>query len=88
MPDGPAPDTHTIENVFNEIPLVVKESKAGYKTTEFWLVIATGGLTLLGTLPVPDHYKGVIAGALAGLYALSRGIAKKGVAVVEPAPEA
>ena len=60
-------------------------AKPGPKTTEFWITIAC---TLIGTLmSAYGAYKsndalvaigGSIAGGSGGLYAISRGIAKKG----------
>lgn len=76
-------DYPATSGIINEVstlaPQVVSEAKAGYRTTEFWLVVAAGVLTSLGTLPLPDHVKGIVAAGLAGIYALSRGLAKRGV---------
>jgi hypothetical protein len=95
MPDMPesavAPDRPetAIDEVIAAIPTVVKESKAGYKTTEFWVTIAISGLTVLGGIPMPDKYNGLVVAALGAAYALSRGIAKKGIPAIEPVvPEA
>lgn len=67
---------------------VVKESKEGYKTTEFWLTAVLVLLTVLDVIPLPESYEAYVAGALGVAYTLSRGLAKKGVPVVEPSPAA
>lgn len=64
---------------------VVKESKAGYKTTEFWVTLLGVFLTQVGALHLPGKYGATITTvALLAAYALSRGIAKNGVPHVEP----
>lgn len=65
------------------IGAVVKESKGGVKTTEFWIAIATSVLVVLNGIPMPEQYEGYVVAALAGIYAISRGLAKKGVPHVE-----
>ncbi len=66
-------------------PLVFKETKAGYKTTEFWLTLAFTILTQLGALHLPGKYGSTVATAAAVVaYVLSRGVAKAGVGQVEP----
>ncbi len=83
------PDVDAIQDVIGTLPDIVKESKLGYKTTEFWLTLCTSVLVLLDGIPLPEKWEGIVAGALVALYALSRGIAKSGNPVVEPAvPEA
>lgn len=72
-------------------PLVVqavKESKAGYKTTEFWLATVAAVLTQVGALDLPGKYGKTIATvAIVVAYVLSRGVAKAGVpTVVEDDP--
>jgi hypothetical protein len=66
------------------------DAKSGFRTTEFWMTVGTIILTVTGAVPVPDHIKGYLLVAAAVAYAISRGIAKAGVAVpVElKAPEA
>lgn len=61
------------------VPTIVKEAKAGYKTTEFYLVIAYEILTQSGAIHLPGGW-GKLAAGLGGLvaYVLSRGIAKSG----------
>lgn len=63
------------------VPTIVQEAKAGYKTTEFWLLLAYEGLQQ-GEVLFPTH--GVWAQIAAKVspviaYILSRGIAKLGV---------
>lgn len=56
---------------------VVKEVKAGYKTTEFWLSAVVILLANVGALHLPGKYGPTIAtAAAAGSYAISRGLAK------------
>jgi hypothetical protein len=59
---------------------LVKETKSGYKTTEFWAAIAAVASTLILNLGTQNKY--IIAG-LAGIYAVARGIAKAGVSTTE-----
>lgn len=69
-----------VHDFIGEIPGVIKETKAGYKTTEFWAALATVILTQVGALHLPGHYGATIATVAAVLgYVLSRGIAKAGV---------
>jgi hypothetical protein len=83
----PAAGMETINEVIADVPMIVKESKAGYKTSEFWLTIAISAFTLLNGIPMPEKYEGFVIAAMGGLYALSRGLAKKGIAHIE-VPEA
>lgn len=60
------------------------ETKPGVYTTEFWTMLAAqllGFLQLFGVTSAGVNDKTVllIQGAIAGLYALSRGFAKQGV---------
>lgn len=69
--------TGNLNAVVADAPAFVKEVKAGYKTTEFWLTLIAVILTQLGTLKVPGKYGDTIqTSALIGAYALSRGLAK------------
>jgi hypothetical protein len=80
---------HDIDYLLEAEPAVVKEAKAGYKTTEFWLTLVAAILTQVGALHLPGKYGDTIATvALLASYALSRGIAKSGVAHVEDGPAA
>jgi hypothetical protein len=83
-----APDTEAITDLLESLPMVVKESKAGYKTTEFWVTILASAATLLDVIPMPEHYKAIVVGVLGTAYTISRGIAKKGIPAVMPAPPA
>jgi hypothetical protein len=78
---GNAPDTDALEGVLEAFPEVIKESKAGYKTTEFWVTIAGSAAALLGA--VPEKYQPIVLAVLGGAYAISRGLAKKGVPHIE-----
>jgi len=55
------------------------ETKTGWKTSEFWVSVAVALTALAGALPIPPHYSGVVAAAIGGAYAISRGFAKSGV---------
>lgn len=66
--------------------IVQKESKPGWRTTEFWLtVLATvsAGLIAFGAVPVPDgvpKWVTYVAGVASVIgYAIARGLAKFGV---------
>lgn len=68
--------------VFDAVVPIVKETKAGYKTTEFWLTIGTA--VLVNVQPaVPEKWQAILTAALAGLYALARGHAKSGIPEVD-----
>ncbi len=73
-----------IEDLFSELPVIFKESKAGYKTTEFWLTVLTVILLNVNLIPLPDSWQGIASAALVVVYAISRGLAKKGVPDAEP----
>lgn len=66
--------------------VVIRESKAGWRTTEFWVTVIASLAVVFNGIPAPESKEGYIAAALAGLYAVSRGLAKKGVPVVETVP--
>lgn len=69
-----------------EIPQVVQETKAGWKTTEFWGVV---GAAFASVGPIDTSSKDkIILGGLAVLYAIARGIAKHGVPNITPIPPA
>src|SRR5262249_36701382 len=67
------------EQVAPLVPTLVKEAKAGYKTTEFWLVIVYEAVTQTGAVHLPGTW-GKAAAGIAGVvaYVLSRGLAKNG----------
>lgn len=65
------------------VATVVKESRGGARTTEFWLAIATSLLVVLNGIPMPEQYEGYVVAGLAAVYAISRGLAKKGVPHIE-----
>lgn len=70
-------DTVSASQVSKTATTVVKEVKAGYKTTEFWVTVAVITLTQLGTFHLPGKYGQTIATAAAAAgYAISRGLAK------------
>lgn len=79
----PVRDDYDTENLGPAIDVIVKETKAGYKTTEFYVALGASVLTILEAYPVPDNIKGIIVGAIAAIYVISRGLAKQGVPEVE-----
>lgn len=81
-------DESAVSELISDMPAVIQETKAGYKTTEFWITIVTALAAMLEVAPVPDGTGGIAGVALAAVYALSRGIAKKGIPHVEQTPEA
>jgi hypothetical protein len=86
MSDGPTPEQQhfagELSDVYSDVVPIVKETKEGYKTTEFWLVALTG--VLINVQPaVPEKWQAILTAALAGLYALARGHAKSGVPEVD-----
>lgn len=86
------PGVGSVTNVFHDLePLqaeahaIVRETKAGYKTTEFWLSLASGFAVAFGAVPTPHDAKGIVIAALVAIYAVARGLAKKGTPNVDPA---
>lgn len=57
---------------------LAQESKPGYLTTEFWLVVLANALTQLGAIDVPERYEWLVLVLTLIGYALSRGLAKLG----------
>lgn len=53
--------------------------KPGHRTTEFWLIVTTAAAAALAAIAdqVPPKWGLAITAALAGLYSLSRGLAKR-----------
>ncbi len=62
------------------------ETRAGYLTTEFWLVITANLLVNLGAIDVGAKYRGILAVVSVVGYTLSRGLAKQGVSAYDQAP--
>lgn len=87
-------DPQTIDPVTLEpaINTVIKESKAGYKTTEFWVSIAVALFATIDPASLPDWAQTALIGVAAAAYAISRGLAKQGIPAevpfVTPAPPA
>jgi hypothetical protein len=69
-------------------PTIIKESKAGYKTTEFWVTLLGSLAVVLNGVPVPEKYEGIVIAVFGAAYILSRGVAKKGIPSIEAPPEA
>ena len=63
--------------------------KPGVHTSEFWLsvlvVLGVGIDALAGSLP--DRYAGIAVAVASGLYALSRGLAKRSTVLATPVSE-
>lgn len=66
------------QRVLEALPEVVKESKKGYKTTEFWATVIASVLVLVGPIPVPESKEGGVVALLIGAYTVARGVAKAG----------
>lgn len=69
---------HAAPAILSQVGAISKEVKAGYKTTEFYVVILAALLADVGALPIPDHAKAYITAGLAAAYAIARGVAKAG----------
>jgi hypothetical protein len=56
--------------------------KPGYKTTEFWVAVATIIGSVVSTLSgnLPDKYAALASAIASSAYALSRGLTKNGQA--------
>ena len=87
----PTPDDQRLADeergALDAVTVLVKESKAGYKTTEFWTMVVGSVLVNLNAIPLPEKYEGFVTAGLMGLYALSRGLAKAGVPDVKDTVE-
>ena len=59
----------------------VGETKIYWKSSEFWLIIATNLLAILAMVAdvLPPEYGIPVQGMMNGLYAIARGIAKSGL---------
>ena len=55
------------------------ETRAGWKTTEFWLIVVSNLLAITGTLKgvIPADTGAIIIASLNGIYGVLRTIAKK-----------
>ena len=79
------PDTPEEQKELIDIgPVVVKETKEGYRTTEFWVTVLTSLAVVFNGVPLPESKEGYVVAFIAGLYAVARGLAKRGVPHVEP----
>jgi hypothetical protein len=84
---APAAESVELEPAKEFIQAAVKESKSGYRTTEFWLTILGSLAVVFNGVPAPESKEGYIVAGLLAVYAVARGLAKKGVPVVdEPTP--
>ena len=70
-----------IQTLYDEAPLVYKEAKAGYKTTEFWTSVVVSFLDVATQIPFHDK---MVVSAVALAYAVARGLAKNGKPHTEP----
>lgn len=76
-------DPDTLEPAINTI---ISESKAGYKTTEFWVTVVVSTLAVVDPASLPSWAQGAVLAFAAGAYAISRGLAKQGIPSVEALP--
>lgn len=78
--------TDAIGELATLAPQIIEETKKGYKTTEFWLtIVGLLAVNLNGVvMTLPDKWQAIGTAVLAGLYALSRGQAKKGIPAIVP----
>lgn len=65
-----------LEQDIHSIPAVVKETKSGYKTTEFWASAAIAVLDVVSQIPTKDK---LVATLIVVGYSIARGLAKAGV---------
>jgi hypothetical protein len=72
-------ESPTVRSLETDLPPLIKETKAGWKTTEFWTGIAAALNDVISTLPPSDK---IALTGLAGVYAVARGIAKNGIPFV------
>ena len=88
----PTPDDERLaeeeRDLYSAGMLILKEAKAGYKTTEFWSMVVGSFLVNLNAIPLPDRYQGWVTAVLVAAYMLSRGLAKAGVPTVDPEKKA
>lgn len=73
-------DPDTLEPAINTI---ITESKAGYKTTEFWVTIVVSLFAVVDPASLPDWAQTALLGVAAAAYAVSRGLAKAGIPHVD-----
>jgi len=60
------------------VPTPATGQRPGYRTTEFWLVVATslGAVISAAADWLPPRYAALAAAAASGLYAIGRGLSK------------
>lgn len=80
IPDTPEEQKELVELA----PLVYKETRAGWRTTEFWITVVSALAVVFNGVPLPESKEGYVVALLAGLYAIARGLAKRGTPHVEP----
>lgn len=73
-----------VGEIVTDAPVVIEETRKGYKTTEFWILVLGSLGTVTNLVPVPDSKEGYLIFGLAAAYVIARGIAKKGVGNVTP----
>lgn len=80
------PDTvEELTELQKNLPVIIGETKKGYKTTEFWVTVITSLAVVFNGIPAPESKEGYIVAFIAGLYAVARGLAKRGTPEVGPA---
>lgn len=76
-----------LQKDYADIKAAIPTIKAGYKTTEFWIVVAVclgmSIMTMFGKVPTVDG--ATIVGALTGIYTMVRGLTKNAAVAATPA---
>lgn len=76
--------SNELTEIIRDVPVIIKETKSGYKTTEFWTSIVAVLVPLLAG--APEKLMIPLVGAIGIAYTISRGIAKHGTpAAITPA---
>lgn len=66
-----------LAEVIRDAPVIFKETKSGYKTTEFWAALVAVLVPLLAG--VPEKLLVPLLAVITAAYTVSRGLAKVGV---------
>jgi hypothetical protein len=84
-PETITPILNTAVQLEGEAAPLIQETRRGYKTTEFYVLLAAGIQDVIGAVPPKDK---LLITILGGVYALARGIAKNGIPNVVTGPPA
>ena len=70
----------------------IKEAqvKTGWKTTEFWMTVATNVITVIGALKgvIPDDKAALVIAIANAVYSVARALTKAAAVTVTPIPAA